>query len=289
MFDPRDDIAAILARRHDNGGDYWASADGRIYVGNPFSTIGALGLLYELGVPSEDEAVAGGLDLVLGAVRPDGRIRVAPKAPLYPCYTAEAARMLCRFGRAKEEAVQGTVAYLLANVHESGGWRCSFSRFGQGPETQYANPGATLYVLDVLRHFQHYRKGDDRVDAAVAFLLDHWDSRAPLGPCHWGIGTLFMQLEYPFLRYNLFYYVYILSFYDRARADTRFGAALAVVQEKLDDAGRIVVERPHRALKGLAFCARGRPSAPATHRFAEIRSNVTGWQDEPAPPLTGIP
>jgi hypothetical protein len=26
-----------------------------------------------------------------------------------------------------------------------------------------------------------------------------------------------MQIEYPFLRYNLFYYVYVLSFYERAK------------------------------------------------------------------------
>ena len=35
------DIEEILSRRHDNGADYWATPDGRIYVGNPFSTIGS--------------------------------------------------------------------------------------------------------------------------------------------------------------------------------------------------------------------------------------------------------
>ena len=28
-----------------------------------------------------------------------------------------------------------------------------------------------------------------------------------------------MQIEYPFVRYNLFYYVYVLSFYERAKGD----------------------------------------------------------------------
>jgi hypothetical protein len=40
------DIEAILSRRHDNGADFWSTKDGRIYVGNPFSTISALGMLY---------------------------------------------------------------------------------------------------------------------------------------------------------------------------------------------------------------------------------------------------
>ena len=110
------DIRAVLAHRHDNGADFWATPDGRIYVGNPFSTISSLGILYELGVGPGHEAVEGGLSLILNACCEDGRIRVAPKAPSYPCYIAEAARMLCRFGLTGHEALQRTVSYLIENV-----------------------------------------------------------------------------------------------------------------------------------------------------------------------------
>lgn len=51
-----------------------------------------------------------------------------------------------------------------------------------------------------------------------------------------------MQVEYPFRNYNLFQYLYVLSFYERARKDERFLEALAALETKLDD-GRIVVER----------------------------------------------
>jgi hypothetical protein len=44
------------------------------------------------------------------------------------------------------------------------------------------------------------------LDRAVDFLLEHWTIRKPIGPCHYGIGTLFMQVEYPFRNYNLFIY-----------------------------------------------------------------------------------
>ena len=63
------DIEAILARRHDNGADFWASPEGKIYVGNPFSTITSLIILHELDVPPEHEAVSGGLELILAACR----------------------------------------------------------------------------------------------------------------------------------------------------------------------------------------------------------------------------
>lgn len=269
----KSDIDAILARRHDNGADYWGTPDGRIYVGNPFSTISSLGMLYELGVPKSHEAVQGGLDLILNACREDGRIRVAPKAPMYPCYTAEAARMLCRFGLNRNVAVGRTVSYLLENTHETGGWRCSFTRFGRGPETLYANPGATLNALDVLRWNPKHRGGSEVVDRAVESLLEHWETREPLGPCHWGIGSLFMQIEYPFLRYNLFFYIYVLSFFERAHNDSRFNAALGALETKLVN-GKVVVENPHRRLKGLSFCKRGEPSKLATARYREIRRNI---------------
>ena len=44
-------------------------------------------------------------------------------------------------------------------------------------------------------------------------LLEHWAVRRPLGPCRYGIGSRFMQVEFPMFRYNLFFYVYVLSFY----------------------------------------------------------------------------
>lgn len=272
VHDP--DVTAILARRHDNGGDFWATPDGRLYVGSPFSTLSSLIMLHELGVDSTHEAVKGALDHVLSACREDGRIRLAPKAPLYPCYTAEAARALCRFGLAQHESLRRTVSYLLENAHETGGWRCNFTKMGRGPETECANPGATLFVLDALRFSGEYLTAVPEVDPAVESLLDHWEVRKPIGPCHYGIGSRFMQVEYPFLRYNLFFYVYVLSFFDRAKGDARFREALNAFEAMLDDDGCVVVERPHRGLKELTFCAKGQASRLATARYHELRGNV---------------
>ena len=267
------DVELILSHRRDNGDDAWATPDGRIYVGNPFSTLGALSMLHELGVEAGHEAVAGGLERVLAACRDDGRIRLGPRTPMYPCYTAEAARVLCRFGLVEHPALDRTVAHLLETVHDDGGWRCSFSRFGKGPETVCSNPGATLYALDVLRHRGEVRDGGG-ADAAVETLLDHWEVRAPRGPCHWGIGTSFLRVEYPFWRYNLFSWVYILSFFPHARRDARFREAAEVLAGKVDRDGSMIVEHTHPRLRKLAFCAPGSPSVQATARYREIRRNL---------------
>jgi hypothetical protein len=267
------DIDAILNRRHDNGADFWATADGRLAVGEPFSTLTALIVLHELKVPRTHEAVRGALELAWGAWRADGRFRPAPSGAIYPCATAGAARVLCRFGYAREKRMEQTVAHLLETQYEDGGWRCNKFPFGRGPETRFSNPGVTLAVLDIFRFTEHANT-NPALDRAVDSLLEHWVVRRPIGPCHFGIGALFMQVEFPLLRYNLFNYVYVLSFYERARDDRRFKEALRLLQSKLDVRGRVLVERPNRKLAGLSFCAAGRPSELATARYREIVKNL---------------
>jgi hypothetical protein len=181
--------------------------------------------------------------------------------------------VLCRFGLAKDARMRRTLDHLLETQYEDGGWRCNKFIYGRGPETRFSNPGVTLPVLDVFRFTDHLNR-TPALDRAVETLLDHWVVRRPIGPCHFGIGTLFMQVEFPFLRYNLFHYVYVLSFYDRARHDPRYRAALGVLESKLDARGRVVVERPNRKLAALALCAAGQASDLATARYREIVKNL---------------
>ncbi len=267
------DLDKVLATRRDNGADFWSTPDGRIGVGGPFSTLESLLILSELRVPRSHEAVQGAADLVLSACRDDGRVRVAPKGTMYPCHTAIAAAALCRFGYVRDKRVKTMLEYLLSSRFGDGGWRCKKFSGGRGPETDHSNPGVTLFALDALRS-AGAGAGSGELVEAVETLLDHWTVRVPTGPCHFGIGTLFMQVEYPFLRYNLFYYVYVLSFFSTARKDKRFKEALRSLQTKLDVQGRLIVERPHRKLAKMSFCRKGEPSELATRRYGEILNNM---------------
>jgi len=107
----------------------------------------------------------------------------------------------------------------------------------------------------------------------ISNVNHRWTIKKPIGPCHYGIGTLFMQIEYPFRNYNLFLYVYVLSFYQRARQDVRFLEALVALKSKLVD-GQIVVERVVPKLAGLSFCKKDSPSELATRRYHEIIHNL---------------
>lgn len=131
-----------------------------------------------------------------------------------------------------------------------------------------------MSVLDAFRFTSHLN-ADKRLDRAVRALLAHWKTRRPLGPSGFGIGTLFGKTEYPFLRYNLFFYVYVLSFYDAAQKRPEFRQALEALQAKLMD-GAVVVENPNRGLAKFAFCRKGESSRLATRRYREILDNIEG-------------
>lgn len=268
----RKDVEAIVQRRHDNGGDFWATPDGRWGVGSPFSTMDCALMLTELGVARSDPVLKGAAATLLNMWQEGGRFRAAPKGTIYPCYTANAARVLCRLGYAKDRRLKRTFEHLFDVQHTDGGWRCNVVKLGKRPVTDASNPGVTLAALDAFR-FTPYLNKDERLDKAVTFLLEHWKTRRPLGPCEFGIGTLFMKVEYPFLRYNLFYYVYVLSFYNAARKAKGFRQALAALKSKLVD-GQIVVENPNRRLAGLAFCRKGEPNRLATRRYQDLLKNV---------------
>lgn len=276
MTDPtpldRADVAAILSHRQDLGGDTWTTPDNRLAKGAPFSALECVGYLLELGVPPTHPLLEKTKALLWNAYRKDGRFQLYPKGGILPCHTILAAQALCRLGAAQDPRLQRTFHHLLDTRHLDGGWRCNKFSFGRGPETACSNPHPTLLALDIFRQ-EGAPCPQEELSGAVDFLLSHWDIRQPIGPCHYGIGTLFMQVEYPFRNYNLFAYVYILSFYEQARRDRRFQEAFAALQGKLVD-GHVIVERVVPKLAGLNFCKKGQPSAHATRRYQEICRNL---------------
>ncbi len=266
------DVEAILSHRHDNGADLWTTPDKRLIKGAPFSTLESVLYLLELGVEPAEPFMKEAAELIFGAWQEDGRFRLYPRGAIYPCHTANAANVLGRMGYAADSRLQRTFRHLLEIQYADGGWRCNKFSFGRGPETEHSNPHPTLTALDAFRFCDCPNK-KQALDHAVDFLLEHWTIRKPIGPCHYGIGTLFMQVEYPFRGYNLFMYVYVLSFYDRAKNDRRFHEAFQALESKLID-GQIVVERVVPKLARLSFCKKDLPSALATMRYNEILKNL---------------
>ena len=269
----RADVEAILSHRYDGGADYWTTSDKRLLKGSPFSAYNSALMLLELGVEPTEPILKEVSQLFFSTWKEDGRFQLYPKSGILPCHTASAAYLLCRMGYQSDERLQKTFQYFLQTQYVDGGWRCNKFSFGRGPETEYSNAWPTLTALNAFR-FSEYLNNEPALDRAVEFLLEHWIIRKPIGPCHYGIGTLFMQVEYPFGNYNLFQYVYVLSFYNKAKKDKRFLEALEALQDKLVN-DKIVVERVVPTLAKLSFCKKGEPSILATKRYQEIMFNLS--------------
>lgn len=266
------DIEEILSHRYDNGGDLWATSDRKLLKGAPFTTLESILYLLELGVSPEEPILQEAKELLFSTLQADGRFRVFPKGGIYPCQTALVLNVLCHLELSSDSRLQKSFQYFLDTQQADGGWKCNKYSFGHGEETEYSTPYTTLIVLDAFRH-TGFLNSELQLDKAVDFLLKHWVIRKPISPCHYGIGTRFLQVSYPFRGYNLFYYLYVLSFYNRAKDDPRFLEALEVLRSQTVD-NQIVVERVVPKLAKLSFCRKGQPSILATNRYNEILENV---------------
>jgi len=213
-------------------------------------------------------------NLVWQAWRPDGRYRLAPSGALYPCATAAAARVLCRYAATNDDQrLRQTLLHLLETQYGDGGWRCSkFPVWARAGDT-VLQPGCHALGAGCLS-LHGPRDKNPALDRGVDSLLDHWwsdarsdpvTSASALSSCRWSSRSCDTTSST---------YVYVLSCYDRARRDLRYLEALRVLESKLDARGRVVVERPNRRLAGLSFCAAGRPSVLATARYARILENL---------------
>ena len=125
----------------------------------------------------------------------------------------------------------------------------------------FARATKRLYLAHA-RRFLEGRTGEPGPDQEVRqwllSLIEAWRS-------HSNVGQALSAVR--------FLYVYVLSFYDKAKRDRRFRAALKALQSKVRD-GKVVVESPHRQLAGLSFCKKSEPSQPATKRYREILKNL---------------
>jgi len=273
-IDPKfqNDVDIILSLRNHQGADYWTTPDKRLGKGSPFSITDCTYMLMELGFEPTHPMLQEVAELFFSVWRPDGRFKLYPSGGILPCHTAYVVQLLCRMGYIQDKRVQTTLQYFLDTPYTDGGWRCNKFSYGRGPETEHSNPLPTLNVLDAFR-FSTHLNNSPALDKAVEFLLWHWTIKTPVGPCQYGIGSRFMKIEYPLCGYNLLHYVYVLSFYNKAKKDKRFLEAFTTLQGKLVD-GKIIIERTVPKLSKLKFCAKGQPNEFATKCYHEILANL---------------
>jgi len=267
-------IDEILKRQNDNGGKFWSREDGDIHAPFGFSTIDTLSVLGEIGYSINDnKQISDAVDFLFSYQTEEGCFKYSPKSSKLPCLTARIIAGMGRLGIEKDSRIEKSYKWMLETQWNDGGWRCATVKLGKSPLTDASNPGTTLYVLDAFRFRKNSIKEINKLNKGVDFLLKHWETRQPLGSCNFGIGSRFMKIEYPFLRYNLFYYVYVLSFYHIVKKDKRFKEAFNKLKEKITN-NELSPETPHKAWNKFDFAKKGKVSEIGTKRWKEILKNI---------------
>ena len=265
-----DEIASILSTSEINGGKYWSRKDGNIHAPHGYSTIDVLNTLGEIGLKfDESKLIQDTIDFIFLYLDENGCFKYSPKSPRLPCITARILTAFGRLGYKNYPRIEKCYKYFLETQKEDGGWRCPTVKLGKSPQTDASNPGTTLYILDAFRFRLNSMSDIEKLNKGVLFLLKHWETRKPVGPCEFGIGSRFLSIEYPFLRYNLFYYIYVLSHYRIAQKDHRFIEAKTRLIEKSKN-NRIFPETPHKSWSNFSFARKNKVSKIATKRFQEI-------------------
>jgi hypothetical protein len=269
-------INRILERQDVNGGKFWSRTDGNIHTPSGSSTIDTLFVLGELGIRVNDyPQIADAVEFLFAYQNTEGSFRYSMASSRLPCLTARIIAALNRLGMPDNHRMERSYQWLLDTQWNDGGWRCGTVKLGKSPLTDASNPGTTLYVLDAFRYRENSKPDAEKLDRGVDFLLQHWEIRVPIGPCNFGIGSRFLQIEYPFLRYNIFYFVYVLSFYETARNDIRFHQAYRHLTSRIQN-DQVIPECPHKAWQEFDFAKKGQVSGLATKRWTELKSNLEG-------------
>jgi hypothetical protein len=266
----KEEIDKIISNDKINGYHYWARYDGNIHAPAGYSTIDVLYALGDIGIEyREYDIIKKAIEFIFIYYDGKGQFRYSEKSSKLPCITARILAALGKLEYREDKRIYECYNYLLNTQEEDGGWRCSTVKKGKSISTDASNPGTTLYVLDAFRYRDNNKQEVEQLNRAITFLLNHWDTRTPLGPCEFGIGSTFMKIEYPFIRYNIFYYVYILSKYKKSINDRRYIEAKEILKKKTIN-GNLVIENPHKSWREYSFSKKNEISEIANKKYCEI-------------------
>ncbi len=197
----KEEIEDILSLSEINGGAYWSRSDGDIHAPAGFSTIDVLNTLGEIGLKSANsKKVSDAIDFVFNYMDDNGSFKYSSKSSKLPCIIARILTAFGRLGYLNDDRIEKCYRHLLETQQNDGGWRCATVKSGKSVETDASNPGTTLYVLDAFRFRKNSQDDNIQLEKAISFLLKHWETRTPLGPCEFGIGSRFLSIEYPFFK-----------------------------------------------------------------------------------------
>jgi hypothetical protein len=153
----------------------------------------------------------------------------------------------------------------LIELGSDEGYHCisSMPKFrGPGPKKDIC-PYATLVTAKALSVLPETRSVPSARNAVEA-VLHHWENREKQKLFLFGVGTDYKKLKFPFVWYNLLHVLEVVSRFEWAAADPRFGEMLELLMEKSDEKLRFTPESMYMFYRGQDFANKKQPSRMLT-------------------------
>ncbi len=183
---------------------------------------------------------------------------------------------LARMGYAKDPRVLEFIELALGQQRLDGGWHCALNRArGKKLQDTESCPMDNQNLLMLFGQYATLRE-DDRMTGAVNLLLDHWARRAePWRPYGFGIGSQFVKVRYPEVKYGLLRVLDVLSLFPHAIKQPEYHDMLTALVEK-SKGGKYFMESISRPYTQFDFGQVKTPSRWITFLVTRIqnRSNV---------------
>jgi hypothetical protein len=183
---------------------------------------------------------------------------------------------LIQMGAGDDPRVQKAVGHLNGLVRDNG-WPCAVSpelgKFRGPGRKEDPCPYATLVMLKMLAQVPEMRDAES-TKTGVESLLSLWETSKEAHPYMFYMGTDFRKLKAPLFWYDILHVLEVLSRFEWARQDRRFGQMLKTVEAKADGDGRHVPESIWTAWKEWDFGQKKVPSMGLTFYVQRIVKRV---------------
>jgi hypothetical protein len=269
-------LQPMIKRLKDNNSGIPALVSGELSYTSTGNAFWDLFFLSDIGLRIDDIHIEDEVNSLLSQQNFDGTFvfQNGTKSSYY-CIPAIVLSSLAKMGYSNHPKILKFIEKVFETQRVDGGWHCAASRDkGKRLQDSASCPMDNLNILMLLGQYEQYRV-DARLNGAIDLLLVHWKRKIePWRPYGFGIGSDFLKLKYPAVKYGILRVLDVLSLYPYAVKSSEFKEMFAFVMNKSID-GRFFAESVSRSYSDFDFGQTKQPSRWITYLIYRIQKRVS--------------
>ncbi len=247
-------IQVVINRLEDSSVGIPALKYGKVVYTSTGNAFWDLFFLSDIGLKAKDIYIEDEVNALFLMQQEDGTfiIQEGMKSG-YFCIPTIILASLAKMGYDNDPHILRFIEKIFETQRLDGGWHCALNRAtGKKLQDSESCPMDNLNVLMLLGQYSAYRN-DARLNGAIDLLLTHWKKRMePWRPYGFGIGSDFLKLKYPAVKYGILRVLDVLSFYPYATKSPEFNEMVEFVMSKSTD-GKFFAESVSRSYSEFDF------------------------------------